>query len=73
MSEKQDAAYICPYYKRDRGCGNISCECASFKFPDLIAKDEYVHIYCGSTTGYKLCPLYGILERYYWERVYKER
>lgn len=73
MNENKDIAYICPYFSRDRGQGRINCECASFKFPDLIARNEYVHKYCGSLTGYKLCPLYGIMNRYYYERLYKGR
>lgn len=70
-NERKDDAYVCPYYQRDKGAGRVYCECAAFKFPDLVARNEFVEMFCASSTGYKSCPLHGIMERYYYERKYK--
>ena len=60
---------VCPYFKRDRGDGRISCEGASFKFPDNLARREYLYRFCAHPTGYKNCPLKVALDHYY-ERKY---
>ena len=72
-ANKQSAnkTYLCPYFQRERN-GDVICECAKFRFPDRIANDEYTRAYCGSPQNYKECVLYKIMERYYWERKYKD-
>jgi hypothetical protein len=60
---------ICPYFKRDRGNGRVSCEGASFRFPDRLARREYLYRFCAHPEGYKLCPLKVALDHYY-ERKY---
>ena len=68
--EKADInRYVCPYYKRERD-GDIVCEAAKFRFPDAIAKREFLSMYCGSPQDYKECAVYKILNRYYWDRKY---
>jgi hypothetical protein len=61
---------LCPYFKRDRGNGRVSCEGASFRFPDRLARREYVYRFCAHPEGYKLCPLKVALDHYY-ERKYE--
>ena len=60
---------ICPYFKRDRGGGRVLCEGASFKFPDNLARREYLYRFCAHPVGYKSCPLKVALDHYY-ERKY---
>ena len=67
--EENIAIGICPFYKQDRGCGRLSCEGASFRFPDVEARREFVYRFCAHPEGYKDCPLRITLEHYY-ERKY---
>lgn len=60
---------ICPYFRRDRGNGRINCEGASFRFPDKLARREYLYRFCAHPDGYKACPLKVALDHYY-ERKY---
>lgn len=60
---------ICPYFKRDRGKGRINCEGASFRFPDKLARREYLYRFCAHPSGYKICPLKVALDHHY-ERKY---
>lgn len=62
---------ICPFYGQERGNGRVSCEGASFHFPDKVARREYLYTYCAHPEGYKKCPLKIALEHYY-ERKYAE-
>lgn len=60
---------ICPYFKRDRGNGRVTCEGASFRFPDKLARREYLYRFCAHPSGYKTCPLKVALDHHY-ERKY---
>lgn len=60
---------ICPYFKKDRGQGRISCEGATFRFPDTLTRREYVYRFCAHPEGYKACPLKQAMDHYY-ERKY---
>ncbi len=61
---------ICPYYDRERGKGKMSCEGATFRFPDLVARREIVYRFCAHPTGYRDCVLKQCLDHYY-ERKYE--
>lgn len=67
--DQNRAIGICPFFKQDRGCGRVSCEGASFHFPDAEARREYVYRFCAHPEGYKDCPLQVTLDHYY-ERKY---
>lgn len=60
---------ICPYFKKDRGKGRLNCEGATFRFPDLLARREYVYRFCAHPEGYKNCPLKIAMDHFY-ERKY---
>ena len=60
---------ICPYFKKDRGRGHINCEGATFRFPDRLARREYVYRFCAHPEGYKTCPLKIAMDHFY-ERKY---
>lgn len=60
---------ICPFFQQDRGNNRISCEGGSLRFPDRVARREFVYTYCASFEGCKACPLNRSLEQYY-ERKY---
>ncbi len=60
---------ICPYFKKDRGKGRLSCEGAVLRFPDVLARREYVYRFCAHPEGYKDCPLKMTMDHYY-ERKY---
>ena len=67
-----EISYICPYFSNDKGNGRVYCECATFKFPDAVARREFCYKFCGHPTDYKNCPIYEVMERYYYERKYGE-
>ncbi len=60
---------LCPYFKQDRGRGHICCEGATFKFPDKLARREYVYRFCAHPEGYRQCPLKLTMDHFY-ERKY---
>lgn len=60
---------ICPYYKKERGGGHVNCEGATFRFPDRLARREYVYRFCAHPVGYKECPLKIAMDHFY-ERKY---
>ena len=60
---------ICPYYKKERGGGQMNCEGATFRFPDRLARREYVYGFCAHPEGYKMCPLKVAMDHFY-ERKY---
>ena len=60
---------ICPYFKKDRGKGRLSCEGAVLRFPDVLARREYVYRFCAHPEGYKDCPLKITMDHFY-ERKY---
>lgn len=60
---------ICPYFRQDRGQGRVSCEGAAFRFPDKLARREYVYRFCAHPEGYKDCPLKITMDHFY-ERKY---
>lgn len=60
---------LCPYFKQDRGRGHICCEGATFKFPDKLARREYVYRFCAHPEGYKQCQLKLTMDHFY-ERKY---
>ena len=62
---------ICPYFKKDRGKGNIACEGANFHFPDLLARREFVYRFCAHPQGYKTCALKIAMDHFY-ERKYTQ-
>lgn len=53
-----------------KGSTTISCECASFKFPDKIARREVIYKFCAHPTAYKECAFKAVMDRYYYERKY---
>ena len=61
---------ICPYYLRDRGNGMVYCECARFRFPDKLARREFVYRFCAHPEGYRDCQLKVVMDHYY-ERKYE--
>ncbi len=61
---------ICPYYIRDRGKGQVYCECARFRFPDAPARREIVYRFCAHPQGYKDCVIKQCMDHYY-ERKYE--
>ena len=60
---------ICPYYKKERGGGHMNCEGATFRFPDRLARREYVYRFCAHPEGYQQCPLKIAIDHFY-ERKY---
>ena len=62
---------ICPYFKKDRGKGLVNCEGATFRFPDRLARREYVYRFCAHPQGYKDCPLKIAMDHFY-ERKYTD-
>jgi len=62
---------ICPYFKKDRGKGRLSCEGAIFHFPDNLARREYVYRFCAHPEGYRDCPLKTTMDHFY-ERKYAD-
>ena len=69
--ETETQVGICPYFKKDRGRGRLTCEGAAFRFPDVLARREYVYRFCAHPEGYKDCPLKKTLDHFY-ERKYAE-
>lgn len=62
---------ICPYFNKLQGDEKLICECARFKFPDMIARRDILYRFCAHPTGYNDCLLKQIMDRYYYERKYK--
>lgn len=60
---------ICPYFQRDRGKGQVYCECARFRFPDKESRREIVYRFCAHPGGYKDCMIKQALDHHY-ERKY---
>ena len=69
VGEEEIHVGVCPYFKKDRGKGHINCEGANFRFPDRLARREYVYRFCAHPTGYKECPLKIAMDHFY-ERKY---
>lgn len=61
---------ICPYFKKTPDDKRIVCECAKFKFPDIIARRELLYGFCAHPTGYNNCLLKQTMDKYYYERKY---
>ena len=62
---------VCPYFKKMSDDRKIDCECAKFKFPDIIARRELLYGFCAHPTGYNDCILKQAMDKYYYERKYK--
>lgn len=71
LLEEDGGSGICPYFLRDRGRGQVICECARFRFPDAPARREIVYRFCAHPTGYKACVIKQAMDHYY-ERRYAE-
>lgn len=61
--------YFCPYLKDEKN-GTLRCEIATIRPPDSQAKQDMAYLCCANPKGYKKCPFYIVMERYY-ERKYK--
>ena len=72
VKEEDPGEAICPYFKKDRGRGRLSCEGAIFHFPDTLARREYVYRFCAHPEGYKDCQLKKTMDHFY-ERKYAHR
>ena len=57
-------SYECPYLVHMKS-GKIRCEFASITPPDKTARKEFLKDHCGSSTCYKECPFYKIMDDYY--------
>lgn len=63
----------CPYYikegssviQKEGRVIRLYCECGSFKFPDYLARRNFVKDLCYSDKNYKNCPMYKALDDYY--------
>lgn len=70
--------YECPYYVKtvtrteQHHGGRLYCEGATLKFPDIEARSEIVEAYCGNGKGYERCPIWLMLEHYYYTRKYNK-
>lgn len=66
----------CPYYYQEKGKNKdgiykVYCEGATLNFPDIIARRDFVYIFCAHPNGYKSCPIYMYMDSFY-KRKYKE-
>lgn len=61
----KDKEVTCPFFKRDRGNGQIYCEACVFKCPDKEFRRELVYDHCAHPQGYKNCMIYAFLLHHY--------
>ena len=54
----------CPFFKRN-DILNLHCEGGVLKFPDAIARREYVVEYCANEIHWRKCTVCHNLEKYY--------
>ena len=59
---------MCPYLRKGKDAKQISCECASFRFPDKVARREIIYAFCAHPTDFRKCVFKQVLDRYYYER-----
>lgn len=54
----------CPFYKKDSAL-RLNCEGCSMKFPDAVARNEYVSNLCANLINWKNCSVAQNLQHYY--------
>ena len=57
----------CPFYKCDKHL-KLRCEGGTLKFPDEIARCEFVIKYCSSSYNWRQCSIAHCLENYYFRK-----
>lgn len=61
-----EIAKCCPFFKYERWVDNkssLKCDGGIINFPSPAARRRFVYPLCASLDGYKMCPIYKMLEK----------